>query len=61
MRLKAQTFCLDVTYTYCAIKCNLGWYTVFLLKFDLEFLVRKTAARLNFNIDLTTLHIHPGL
>ena len=37
------------------------WYARFLLRMDPEFLLRKTSARLNMKIDLTTLHIHPGL
>ena len=47
---------------FCAPRYNfekLGWYVWFLLKFELEFLLRKTTERLNFKIDLGNLHIHP--
>ena len=37
-----------------------GWYAEFLLKIDLQFLPRKTSARLNSKFDLKTLHTHPG-
>ena len=33
----------------------LGWYSESLLKFDLEFLLRKTVVRLNLKIDLQIL------
>ena len=38
----------------------LGWYVKFMLKIDLEFLLRKTMVRLNLKIDLGSLHISPG-
>ena len=38
----------------------LGWYVYFVLKIYLGFVLRKTRARLNFKIDLGSLHISPG-
>jgi hypothetical protein len=45
----------------CAIRSEgLVWYAEFLLEIDLKILLRKTGARLNFKIALTSLHIDPG-
>jgi hypothetical protein len=38
-----------------------AWYAEFLLEIDLEILLRKTGARLNFKIAIVSLHIHPVL
>ncbi len=37
-----------------------AWYAEFMLEIDLKFLLRKTGARLNFKIALTSLDIDPG-
>jgi hypothetical protein len=37
----------------------LGWYVLFLLKINLDFLLRKTGASLNYKIELGSLHISP--
>jgi hypothetical protein len=39
---------------------NGAWYAEFLLEIDLNILLRKTGARLNFKMALISLHIHPG-
>ena len=40
-----------------AIKTVQGLYAEFMIKFDLEILLRKTTARLNFKIDLVTVQL----
>ena len=38
-----------------------GRYVEFLLKIELEFLLGKTTARLNFMLELGTLHAYPDI
>ena len=42
-------------------RMNQGWYVQFLIKIELEFLLIKTTASLNFKIDHGSLYTYPGI